>query len=273
MSCYHIKKKFGSILLTCLVIIFVYISYLYLCRINTLSLSPDRSFFKSMEHIGILTWLSFFPVITLLYWIYSQKIRVTYISLILMIISLYLYQYFRYVSCINNYLTILFLSFIYGLICSCSCLTGLKIKKSIFLDERMRILTNALVLVSVGVVFFLFLLERIHSDKNFIFDRFMIAFVVLILAISFLYVAFGYLSRISYYRPDLLTFFIFACISFAVGFTLSIFVIELAKKTGLLPSHWVFICIWSAFIGDVCIIISNISSNSYFVRILRFFSS
>jgi hypothetical protein len=125
-------------------------------------------------------------------------------------------------------------------------------------------------------VFFLFLLEKIHSDKSFIFDRFMIAFVVLILAISFLYVAFGYLSKVSYYRFDLLTFFIFACISFAVGFTLSTFVIEFAKKTGLLPSHWVFICIYSAFIGDVCIIISNIKYSSFFmifVKILRFFSS
>ena len=180
--------------------------------------------------------------------------RVYYISFIWMIIALVSYATFRFLICINTLGPKIFLSSIYGLICSSSCLVGANMIKMNSLDRTSPILINVLVLVSIAIVFFLFLLEKLYSNhEGFVFDRFMICFALLVLAISFLYVIFGYLSKIKMKSsPEPLILFVFSCISFSIGFTFSILILEFYKRTGALPNHWLLICVWTAFVSIVC---------------------
>ena len=169
-----------------------------------------------------------------------------------MIIALASYAAFRFLICINILWPKIFLSLIYGSICSSSCFVGANMKKMDSLEKTSPILINALVLLSIAVVFFLFLLEKLYSNyEGFVFDRFMLCFALLVLAISFLYVIFGYLSKMNNH-PDPLILFVFSCISFSIGFTFSIFILEFYKRTGALPNHWLLICVWTAFVSIIC---------------------
>lgn len=244
---HDIKGKSINVLDILMIMISVIVSFYILHSI----------FEKSFTSIGYLVVLCFFPLFTILYWTLKTKYIVFYFSLCLVFCVLLLYPCFRYCININNFWLKISSATIYGFICSNSCLLGLKMKKDSYTDEKFQLILRTLILVSVGVAFFLVLLEAIHNGDGMSIAHFMISFDLLILAISFLYVIFGCFSQDSNFNPDPLVFFIFASMSFSIGFMLSIFVVEFGEASGAFPSHWPFICIWTVFTANVCVGISE----------------
>ena len=209
---------------------------------------------------GLLWFLSFPPLFVLASWSFEKRCRVISISTVLAILVIVTYFCFRQFNwCLNSPIVVLLLSTLYGFICVYSCTLGLKIRKRSLFDKKFSLFTSNLVLISVGVVFFLFLLEKMYNKEKFEFDYFMVCFAILVLAISFLYVIFGYFSQDNYGNPNSLVFLISASLSFAIGLTFNVFVLEFGKKLadGALSSFWPFVCVWSIFVANSCVILSQ----------------
>ena len=241
-------------------LVIFYVLYVYFGPVN----------FNQLGYLGVISFIPpIYLEITFIYLIMknmaTRKYKMLWVPRIWMIITLSLYAYYRFFSsvnfsCSNSYMHIVFLSTIYGLICSSSCFMGLSINETIGIGERSSILSSIFVLVSVTVIFFIFLLERLYSGPNILFDRFKICFCLLILAVSFIYILFGYFSKINN-TVDPLLFLIFNFISFSLGFTFSVFIFEFLREMGGgISNHWLLVCVWSAFFGYLCLIMSNHSN-------------
>lgn len=158
-------------------------------------------------------------------------------------------------------------SLIYGVISMTSCLLGLGMRKEPSIENGLSRITKNLVFISVAVAIYLFLLERILKGEKSEYDPFMISFLSIAVAMSSLYVIFGYFSLDDNGKPIPLIFLISSGLSFSIGFTFSILVLEFVKRVGVLPTHWVFLCIWTSFVASSAVAISrNISGLSTFLE-------
>ncbi len=240
-----IREIFG--LLEILVILGVLSLFFVKCRVTKII----RERFGTL---GILTILSFCCVI---YW--ASKIRELYFSLFLGFIVLMIQIWLigkkkfdvtsRCLGCI---------SIIYGVICFNSCLLGFSIGKEFFC--RLEFLKSCLVFVSVAVAIYILLIGNTHDliKKGLDLeqsgaDSFTLAFISLVLAISFFYVILGIESR----NEGVLVFMISACLSFLTGFALSILILQFSRMLNSFHNHWFFVCILTVFISNLCVVITR----------------
>ncbi len=255
----------------------------------------DYVFWNRVRKYGSLVTLCFMPVACLFYWGLRSKSRLFFISFALGVFVMIIYFFLFWVcykhaeKCVSshfylsknneNYLSyqlILLLSVLYGVICAFSCLFGLRIKKEDSVDEGFSQVTKSLVFVSVAVAIYLFLLERIlsltrdPSEQIIEYDPFLMSFISIAIAISSLYVIFGYFSQDGKGEPIPVVFLISAGLSFSIGSTFSVSVLEFVKRAeslGALPTHWVFLCIWTLFVaGAISAISRDISGLSGWIK-------
>jgi hypothetical protein len=134
--------------------------------------------------------------------------------------------------------------------------------------------SKTLAFIPVAVAIYLFILERLSEGIFIEYDPYVMSFVSFAVVVSSLYVVFGYLSRSENGELIPAAFLIFASLSFSVGSAFSILILEFVKAIKpVLPTHWVFLCIWTLFMAGAIFSVSNdISGLSRGIRgILAFF--
>jgi len=196
-------------------------------------------------------------------------------------------QYMRWINNEENeqYLSlfnILGFSFVYGIISTLSCIIGLKIKITSDRNQILSLFKSAFIFISIAVVVYLFLFERIREVKasgiSFQFDPFLMSFLLLSIIISFLYIILGYYSKYiingyfcRYTKVDPFAFFISLGLSFSIGYTFSVFVLEFEREIHSLPTHWVFLCVWTMVLSNFSLYIVNNEYNisEYIKKILK----
>ena len=145
-------------------------------------------------------------------------------------------------------ITLLLSIFIYGMISADSCLIGLEIPRKSSFDKSFSFFGIISVFISFAVVLYFSMIEGIENVLKLQFDPFLISFIFLTIAVSFLYMVLGYFSQNDCGTPNPFIFSIFAITSFTIGTTLSAFILEVERSIGTLISHWTFFCIWTIFV-------------------------
>ncbi len=213
---------------------------------------------KKLDGLGTLGILSFPPLFLVIYGAY--KIRELYLSAILGIIVLLIQLHIpcKYKEYNSKSFPFACLSIIYGVICSNSCLLGFSIEKELF--SELEFLKSCLIFVSVAIAIYIFVIkntleligEKLTLEQSGA-DSFMLAFISLVLAISFFYVILGNESR---YGGEPV-FMISASLSFLIGFAIGILILQFSRMLRSFHNHWFFVCIWTIFISDLCVAITR----------------
>lgn len=231
----------------------------------------EKTFFGRCG-FGLLTMISIPPLVLVLCWI--RRIRELYLSFVLIFFVFLVQFYISYriypqienhgssLDFLTPYLISLF-SVLYGLICINSCLIGLSIGKKN--STELEFLRSGLVFVSIAIAFYVFIFQIILREKNiqaqsgaqFDASPFILAFILMAVAISFLYVSLGHGSAKKSHQAGPLPFMISASLSFSVGFAFSVFVLETDKTLAWFHDHWFFLCIWTIFASSVCMVITR----------------
>ncbi len=220
-----------------------------------------RKIRKELDELGFGTLgiLSIPPLFFVICW--ARKIRELRFSLFLVIIVFTIQMYFFIQRCNNkrgnehkkfdpSSFHLGCISIIYGVICFNSCLLGLSIEKRFFLE--LEFLKSCLVFVSVAVAIYIFVIKNIYELIEKKADSFMLAFISLVLAISFFYVILGNESQ-----SDVLVFMISASLSFLIGFALGILILQFSGILKSFHNHWFFVCILTVFISNLCVVITR----------------
>jgi hypothetical protein len=158
----------------------------------------------------------------------------------------------------------------YGVFCMFSCVIGLKIPRKSEFNKKFPEITKNIIFISIAIAIYLFLIEKMIEGDYLKFKSFIMAFLVIIISFSSLYTIFGYFSQDNFGNPIPAIFFIYSFFSFAIGSTFSILILEFTKnvqKPGILPTHWIFLCIWTLFISESIYVLSkDISGLSTYIK-------
>lgn len=228
-----------------------------------------QNFFNKIDHFGLLGFLSFPPLIFQLF--LAIKVRELYLSAILGITVMISHLLIFYHGCTNAFVykevfkthIIMILSVIYGFITAYCCLLGTRMEGQ-YLSPNLSDIRNSIIFISVAVIIYLFVLDRIidsllagPGSDPFYFGALLLSFIFLAITMSFLYLSFGFFAQLPDKKPNPIILIFYSCISFSIGVTFSTFLLEIGRIRDEFPSHWIFLCIWTLFLASFYLVISK----------------